>query len=266
MRRFPSLAALSVASVTNLQAPSRWLVRPAGSDLPFNDEVWAESIDYRQRDDGRARFALSESSGLPRLALVDLARREIVEEVAYPDSASHLYQIPASHLSGTRLVTAISGGVFEDQGNGFRLVADGRLIAADEQRALVETCDDRLRRSMQWLDRETWQPTDLAVPTESIDVGILVNGTDWLLDFGYAQDQTRNLLNIVTGKQVEVPVSLSTFNNLNHPLAISPDGRWLALASTGEVTLLNLESEEAIVIDGLEDVAGPVLFIERAVQ
>jgi hypothetical protein len=239
------------------------------ADLPFSPEVWVESVDDRQRHDGRARFALSESSGLPRLALVDLARNEIIEETAYyPDSVHYLTQTQVSLTDGSRLISPISGGVYEERGNDFLLVADGRLIVADEHRALVETCDDRLRCSMHWLDRETWQPADLAVPADPFDLAILANGTDWLvtISHGPGPGPNHNLLNIVTGQQVEIPIGLSAFNNLDHSLAISPDGRWLALASTGEVKLLDLESGEEIVVDGLRDVAGPVLFIERSVQ
>ena len=65
---------------------------------------------------------------------------------------------------GPVLLSDRSGGVYESTGERFVQVADGRLVAADDQRALVETCDQRLRCESRWFDRQTWEPVDLGLP------------------------------------------------------------------------------------------------------
>ncbi|MCP5031851.1 MAG: hypothetical protein GY939_08615, partial [Actinomycetia bacterium] len=44
--------------------------------------------------------------------------------------------------------------------------------------------------------------------------------------------------------------------------AISPDGRWLATASAGEVQFVELETGREIRVEGVRDVVGPVIFFE----
>ncbi|MCP4960143.1 MAG: hypothetical protein GY925_12855, partial [Actinomycetia bacterium] len=236
------------------------------TQLPFSPSTWPQLIDYRQRDDGKAWFSVygDTGPGLPETVLVDIASGAIVEEVAVPGQIRFYFGgLPVA--SGRSMIfSPLSGGVCEDSGSGFRFVADGRLIVGDARRALVEACDARLRCSSQWLDRETWQPIDLAVPDESIDGGILINGTDWLTYFTFDLGSTADLLNIVTGQRVTIPgASDGQYEYDGQGPAISADGRWMATSSVGEVRLIELETGRETIVDGLRDVAsGGLVFVE----
>ena len=233
--------------------------------LPFAATGWPQLADDRQRDDGRAWFRLSgpdlDESGV---VLVDVATGKIVEEAAEPEPTPLYYWVPAIPADGATLISTPAGGIYEARGVEVHRVADGVLLVADDHRALVETCDDRLRCSVQWLDRETWRPADLAVPDDFGDDGRFLNGTDWMVLFDYGTDIDADLFNVTTGSRVELPERISEPpNNYGHGPAVSPDGRWLATTSTGEVRLMELDTGREIVVNGIANVTGPAIFFER---
>jgi hypothetical protein len=233
--------------------------------LPFPADVWLQLADSRQRDDGLAWFQLSSPDSYgPSVILVNVGTGEVVEEVARPEGAELRAWFPIIPFDGSTLLATPTGGVYEAQGGDVRQVADGYLLVADDRRVLVTTCDDRLRCTMHWLDRETWQPVDLAVPEEFDGSGRFVNGTDWAVLFDFNDLGPRGyLFNVVTGRRVELPEQAEDpFLHVGHGIAVSPDGRWLATASTDEVQLMELATGREIVVTGLTDVVGPAIFYE----
>lgn len=218
----------------------------------------------QKRTDGRVWFQLyDDEPGQPELVLVDIATGDTVEQLTTPDGAfPAFFGLYAG--AGPMIFTGLSGGVYESAEDGFTRVADGRLLAADEVRVLVETCDARLQCSKQWLDRRTWQPIELAVPQERIDSGNFVNGTDWLLHFSWTSYGVPGLLNVVSGQEIEV-------GEFDHGWeaqpAISPDGRWLAtVTDIGTASMIQIEelaTGATFQFEGVGRPSGALIFIDR---
>ena len=245
----------------------------AGSPRELSPEVgaWFEVVDRGQRSDGTVWLRLYDGNEAGRevaeLVRVDVASGEIVESALTPEQLSLGYSDQTFLSEGPVLLSDRSGGVYELMGEGFVLVADGRLVAADVQRALVETCDQRLRCESHWFDRHSWEPVDLGLPPERIRNGGFVNRTDWLLLVDSEAFQGYRLFNVVTSQLVEVDDPIFHFLNLAGLVpAISPDGRWLApvLNPPNTIRLIELSTGAEITIRGFQDVFGPVLFLDQS--
>ncbi|MCP3989273.1 MAG: zinc ribbon domain-containing protein [Actinomycetia bacterium] len=233
--------------------------------FPFPNSSWFEIPDRRQRDDGRVWVRISDMGlSTPSIVLVDAATGEIVDERETPDGASFNYFSRTLSQEGPLLVSASAGGVYEERGGGFNRVADGYVIVADERRALVETCDGELRCASHWLDRQTWRLIDLVAPEGQDSFTSFVNGTDWLLAIEFnSNGPIAHIFNVVTGQKVDLSYSENElFGYYELSPAISPDGRWLATASAGEVQFVELETGREIRVEGVRDVVGPVIFFE----
>ena len=201
--------------------------------------------------------------------LVDIASGDVVERITTPEGASPFYLLGLSDGSSPMrpmLITGVSGGVYESAGDGYTQVADGRLLAADKIRALIETCDARLQCVKQWLDRSTWEPIDLAVPQEQVFMAGFVNGSDWLLLSDWRRNPPKaHLLNVVSGQEIE----LETFNQSYPSIqpTISSDGRWLAITiGSGTASMIQIEelsTGTTFLIEGVDRPSGVLLFIDH---
>lgn len=236
------------------------------TQLSFGPTTRFDIAHPQQRTDGSAWLWLFDDNGVgfPELALVDVATSEIVERGLSPQETSLGYSGQTYLNEGPMLLSALSGGVYELSGGGFVQVADGRLVAADESRALVETCDRVLRCAAQWLDRRTWGPMDLMLPQEKVDGATFLNGTDWLWLINYGDQPGRQrIFNVTTGQLVEIDGTGGTEHDLGP--AVSPDGRWLATVGSepDTIQLLELDSGNETRIGGLREVSGPLLFVGR---
>jgi hypothetical protein len=198
------------------------------------------------------------------LQLADLASGSTVDHPLAVDPSSYM-NVPGSMFpdAGGGLVTSVTGGVYATTGDGFQFVTEGLLLAADADRALVETCDEGLRCTRRWLDRESWQPLDLAVPARDDAVVLVLPGTDWVSVTGSRSSDTAELLNIETGQIVAMNAADPEPRFVGPP-AVSPDGEWLAEpgADFHSVVLRNLTTSETkqVPITGAV-MAGPLIFI-----
>lgn len=231
----------------------------------FSFPGYSDLADRQNRSDGRVWLWLfDDEPGQPELVLVDIASDEVVERSTTPEGVFPGFFFGPFAGASPMIVTGVSGGVYESAGDGFTQVADGRLLAADDVRVLVETCDARLQCSKQWLDRGSWQPIEFVVPDERIDSGTFVNGSDWLLHFSWTSGRAPSLLNVVSGQQVELDGSN---NGWETQPAISPDGRWLAtVTGIGTASMIQIEelaTGTTFQIGGVERPSGDLLFIER---
>ncbi|MEL6982845.1 MAG: hypothetical protein AAFO29_10520, partial [Actinomycetota bacterium] len=109
-------------------------------------------------------------------------------------------------------------GVYRAIEDGYTRVADGRVLANDED-VLVEQCSIEGVCNVAWYAVETGDPVDRVLPQVRPRVARLVAGGAWLHSVGWAG--TSELLELATGRRIE------------HDWAearptVSPDGRWLA--------------------------------------
>lgn len=168
------------------------------------------------------------SSFIPSLELVDLSSGETVFHPLAAEGVQTIDLFGGRYANGPEgLMTGPSGGVYQARQDGYRLVApDGRLIAADQARALVETCDARMSCQRAWYDTATWEPLELRVPDRQAFLTYLMPPTDWVLTVGLADLTQATMLNIATGRTLDLQLPESP-SSLPIP-AVSPDGRWLA--------------------------------------
>lgn len=218
--------------------------------------------DRQTRSDGLVwLWVESDPAGRAELALFDIANDQIAERLPTPDGT--IRGDASVNTTGPALVSALSGGVYESTETGFMRVTDGRLLAADRSRALVETCDARLRCDLQWLDRRTWQPIDLPVPSGRLNRAGFINGTDWLWHFSFAaRSLEHRLLNVATGQAVGFADARLDYDT---PPAISPDGRWLATVNRvgSVIQIVELATGSTFLIEGVSRAIGPLLFIDQ---
>ncbi len=192
--------------------------------------------------------------------LVDLATGDAIETVpAVGDPFNgHAWIVPGAP-GDPYLATPSGGGIYESVGEGYRQVAEGRLIVADDRRVLVASCDERLTCRRQWLDRETWQPVDLFLPAEDVGDLRFVNGTDWLVEYRFQVDASPPaLLNVVTGTRRALEID--PFDVNGGPPPISPDGRWLAADFGRDLVIIELETGVEHTIPNLDAQYATLLF------
>ncbi|MEM9565873.1 MAG: hypothetical protein AAGA93_24845 [Actinomycetota bacterium] len=163
------------------------------------------------------------------------------------------------------LVTGPAGGVYTRSSpeDGYRQVADGRLLAADDQRALVQSCDSTLQCTLTWLDRRTWEPLDLHVPSRQAGSVVLLHGTDWLLESTFGPEARASLLNVATGATRTVRPPEFGFRSGAVLPAVSSDGQWLAEVTDQPrvIAITNLTTGETTEIELAEAATQPMFFI-----
>ncbi len=126
-----------------------------------------------------------------------------------------------------------SGGIYLEEGNGYRRVAQGALLAASPPWILHRVCDDSFNCGLFRTNLETGQVDEF--PAADVDV----RGIWWIRDVVAPTADavlgisgTSNLSVVVelrTGQETPVPVSVG------RGVAWSPDGQWLFLGGDGQV-------------------------------
>lgn len=201
------------------------------------------------------------------LYLIDIDTGDILEEQAF--DGGFLRTVGSWPAGGFGdLVNGPAGGVYEAVEDGYRQVADGRLITADGTRALVQTCDESMTCVATWLDRGSWQALDLAVPSSLEGNLVVVPGTDWL--FRLPWDESRGpgsaeLLSLESGQIIPLDAVNYRFNNsLGFP-AISADGTLLVQHTDDprRLEVRDLETGDRSSVELDEAATGPILFLDR---
>lgn len=150
---------------------------------------------------------------------------------------------PALLIPGPRLIST-GNGVFEATDDGDHIkVADGRLLTFDDSKALVEQCPASLSECRPvWLDRERWQPLDLAVPESGVAFAEILGGGRYLHTVDIAGER-HQLLFLEPGQAQEVGAGFRLSTDVGS-LTISADGRWMALGpdDSGLVQLLDMNT------------------------
>ncbi|MEZ5228793.1 MAG: hypothetical protein R2710_19650 [Acidimicrobiales bacterium] len=160
------------------------------------------------------------------------------------------------------MIDPLGGGIYEIDGDDYREVADGHLVAVDDRRVLVETCDRNLRCIQRWFDRAKWEPLDLAVPEGEPDSVMFAAGTDWLVLRWYTSDGApATLLNVADGRTRDVaPNQFDPYSAFTPP--ISPDGRWLATVAGRDLAIIDLEAGTETLIEGVNVSYSMMLFTD----
>ncbi len=210
---------------------------------PIQLQVEADHLSFvAVEDDGSAWFHAS-TVGIGRFVRLDVASGAQLEE--RDANVADFGPIALAGLS-LGLATSPAGGVYEQDGEQYRLVAPGQLLAASSDAVLVRQCDDTLQCSLQWLSREDFGPVDLLVPEGEVPYATMVQGTDWLRVVALP-NWTEELFNIRTGQIVDL-----SDEGWEAGPPISPDGEWLVRSGTpGMLTVERLATGELIEIEGL---------------
>lgn len=213
------------------------------------------------RTDAKA-WVVIYGDGSSRFVQVDLATGGVVDEFAYPSGVHQNNWVRHDLDDGQRVLSSTDGGVYESVDDGYQRVTEGRLIASDDERALVEACDEWLSCERRWFDRATWTPIELPLPTIPFTDAVFVGGTDWLqfIDLGGLGNtrEVQALFNVVTGKQMLLD-SADHLNFEQQSPPMSPDGRWLALYDEGNLVIIDLVTNERYVIDDAAALVGGVV-------
>lgn len=110
-------------------------------------------------------------------------------------------------------------GVYRYGDAGYTRLGVGRVVAGDEERALLGACEADGPCDLGWVEVATGAPLDLPLPAVSPRVANLVADGRWL--HSVAWDGTSELLELDTGRRIEHDWETT------RP-TLSGDGRWLA--------------------------------------
>ncbi len=228
--------------------------------LDTDAEWYTELASRASRTDGRV-WIYEYSGENPSVTLVDLADGSTIERLAPFDDLTARFGNLSVDQAGL-LVSYLGAGVYRSDADGFTKLVDGWLLASDEQRTLVATCDEQLQCGMRWVDRLTGAPIDLAVPDGRIDEARFLNDTNWLLLFDYGVNGPKGrLFDVVTGRELDLRDSNDLWQVTP---AVSPDGRWLAERIGRFVEVTELDTGVVHRIDGLDGLSGFLVFVDAA--
>ncbi len=225
---------------------------PEGAD-------WIDVVSSAPRADGLLWIYTYDET--QEVFLVDVATGAVIAGMPSPATDLALSNwLPGSESGAESILSHQSGGVYEARSDGFRLVADGRLVTGDDDRALTEMCDEFLRCDMQWFDRSTWKPIDLAVPAQRADSINFLGGSDWLyLQQWNPDNQSQALFNVVNGRSIELDSTIIDPYRNQGP-AISPDGRWLAYKSGVSLAIIDLATGNERTFDSINGLGAAMVF------
>jgi len=196
------------------------------------------------------------------LYLIDIETAAILDQ---READSEAWELAGAQRDG--LFNAPTGGVYQAVGDTYQRVTDGRVLVSNDERVLVETCDDGLRCTLQWLDSQTWGPLDLVVPADHDALYLPMPGNDWIFSPTFERHSgptSGQMLNIATGETLQVDLPEQTIAGPFPPTpAVSPDGRWLATRGedTKQLVFRDLDTGDAVYIELEESIAGPMFFI-----
>lgn len=144
------------------------------------------------------------------------------------------YISPEPDLTGTP-----GGGVFLREGDSYRRVADGQLVAASDAYILTETCTQPTQCQLHWIDRSTWQSVNRALPADQDRPGLIRPGAflspgGRMLGYTASPGQGR-LFDV--GRSRSIP-SIADPSSM----VASPDGRFVATPEAGRVQVYDTET------------------------
>lgn len=187
-------------------------------------------------------LSYDESQG-PGMDLVDLHSGERLRSIDLPVVAQPVPGAPA-------LLNVYGTGIYTLSEDRAQFVRSGWAVGASDTRVLVEVCDDELRCSLRWFDRESWR--DALLPDFVHDSGpanaVVIDPTGRWAVVGMFTDKV-GIVEIQTGELLDInglgPLKSGTSSDgqlsTRNP-TFSPDGRWFASAESGHVVLIDLEN------------------------
>ncbi|MGH1489946.1 MAG: zinc ribbon domain-containing protein [Acidimicrobiales bacterium] len=166
------------------------------------------------------------------------------------------------------LVSSDAGGIYRRRGDDYDRLSTGRLRVVGEDIALVDECDDSLRCTSVWYERESWERAELPSPGFAHVSWTAIAGNDrWLATTGLDEDGIE-LIEVATG-EVERTITGQALSGPFLSIPVSDDGRWLfSRTSTGGSVVIDMDSgtewpielpitSDAVV--GIIDLAGTAL-------
>jgi hypothetical protein len=164
---------------------------------------------------------------------VDLAAEFDPEWPAAPTARSSALR------PGPDVYTDVDGSVVRADGDRTRrLLDDGRVVVADDDKVLIESCDGSACR-LRWVDRSTGRSLDLPTPETDGDrpaarvaSGELLASGRWLRTV--AVDGTVELIDLVEDRRLAWDVGGDA--------TISPDGRWMVERGGDQLAIFDTEA------------------------
>lgn len=198
---------------------------------------------------GGGLWVYQTNSSTARWTRFDGSTGEMLDEVAVGSAASGR-PVPGS---GPELATSGSSGVFRwATGDGYRLLAPGRPMAAVGGDVLVQSCSSPLDCSLTWIDGSSGEPVDRPVPPDDERVYWygLVPGSDRYLSGQRWTDGPPFIegviVDLTTGRLLEL-------DRPRQGIASSPDGRYLvAIDYFGPAEQVVVYDAETGAVDPLE--------------
>ena len=197
----------------------------------------------------------------PTWSLIEVGVNRTIEQRVVPE------QVAAAQRSGPRQrhllpdpdLVDTPNGIYEFDGTEYRRVGEGRVHHFDDDRALVERCGATIDDcTLQWFDRATWQPVDLAVPTAPIE-SARVLGDGSTVRSVRPGGASSELTSLETGDRIELV-------GRGESVVVSPDGRWLAF-TTPDVGLSLVDLGTGSIVHEIEVFTrsrpGSLLFVEK---
>ncbi len=188
---------------------------------------------------------------------IDLDIETIINRGSLTDHHPSLASLNRLHPNGD-LITGATGGVYESVGPNYERVADGRLLAFDDEFAIIEECDDALICETSWVTRADWQPVDRPLPVEQFNDGVILGAGRVLV---YLTPSSENFRAFDVAAGTEIDISLTTVKP-----AVSGDGQWIAVLNNGGaigvLNLQNLDTGETASLFGPFD--GPIALMETS--
>lgn len=212
--------------------------------------------------DGHAWARTPGREGRQVWRLVELASGRVIDVADVPADA-YVPESDSGPLVGPSIVGSLGAGIFErTDDDEFVERHPGRLVAVGEGLLLVSTCDSSFTCQLSWLDRSNFGPVDLPPPDVEPGDGFLVGGDSVLVveDRSTLIPVTR-IVDVATGRTIRSAGETSL-----HDVWISPDGRWLARPSGGELQIRDLQSDSVHSIGGLRLQRGDELIWARTDQ
>ena len=140
------------------------------------------------------------------------------------------------------------GKILVRRGAGHEPWLDGRLLAHDTSRALVEQCDAQGECRQQWFDIDTGKVLDLPGPTTVLDQTEVLGR--WL--HTRTRDNTQSVLvEIETGRELDTLQRVTA-----RQFDVAPDGLWGAFTGAQQLRLTDLTTGESINAPGVSQRLG----------
>lgn len=138
----------------------------------------------------------------------------------------------------------IGGGVYRIEGDSYRRLSQGWILAVGDELALVRECDERRQCGLNWYRIQTWESAEQLPSPELVGVGssLTLHGNDrWLVEHSWSTNRF-TVVEIATGRVVRefwqtlLDLGSETYN------PFSPDGRWLVEDSASGIVIVDLDT------------------------